>query len=180
MWDARYTVRHLGQKSSSGGSPQSGCSQLTLWAQSATVCPGVGAEQLQSSLQTAAIHCTCTLGGAPREPCRLLTGRTRLRQDGRPEADAELLQPTLLLLDCRQQASSDHGCAGLLLMHLGISALMALSSAAAARSEAAVHHLWISPSDKVPLPQVGQLSPASRRSPVVGCDKVHRLFVLCS
>lgn len=95
MWDARYTVRHLGQKSSSGGSPQSGCSQLTLWAQSATVCPGAAAEQLQSSLQTTAIHCTCTLGGAPKTLRCLLSDKTHLQQDRRAEADVRLLQRTL-------------------------------------------------------------------------------------
>ena len=52
-------------------------------------------------------------------------------------------------------------------MHLGISILMAQASAAAARSGAAVHHLWISPSDKLPIPEV--------RS-----DGVHRLCVLSS
>ena len=61
-------------------------------------------------------------------------------------------------------------------MHLGISALMALASAAAARSGAAVHHLWISPSDKAPLPQVGQLSSALHRTPEARCDEVCRLL----
>ena len=177
MWDARYTVWHLGQKSSSGGSPQLGCSQLMLWAQSATVCPGASALQLQSSLQTAAIHCTCTLGGAPRTLHCLLSYKSRLQQDRWPEVDVRLLQPTLLR--CRPQTSSDHGCAscaGLLLMHLGISALMALASAAAARSGAAVHHLWISPRDKAPLPQVRQLSSALRRTPEARFDEVCRLL----
>ena len=175
MWDARYTVRHLGQKSSSGGSPQSGCSQLTLWAQSATVCPGASALQLQSSLQTAAIHCTCTLGGAPRTLHCLLSDKSRLQQDRWPEVDVRLLQPTLLR--CRQETSPDHGCAscaGLLLMHLGISALMALASAAAARSGAAVHHLWISPPDKAPPPQVSRLSSALHRAPEARFDEVCR------
>ena len=61
-------------------------------------------------------------------------------------------------------------------MHLGISALMALASAAAPRSGAAVHHLWISPSDKAPLPQVGQLSSALHRTPEARCDEVCRLL----
>ena len=52
-------------------------------------------------------------------------------------------------------------------MHLGVSILMALASAAAGRSAAAVHHLWISPSDKLPSPQVSQLSSAFHRSPEV-------------
>ena len=61
-------------------------------------------------------------------------------------------------------------------MHLGVSALMALASAAAAKSGAAVHHLWISPPDKAPLPQVGRLSSALHRTPEARFDKVCRLL----
>ena len=63
LWDAKYSVDHIYQTDSSGAGLQSGCTQLTLFAQSAAVCEGTNGPQLQSSLQSAVTHATCTLGG---------------------------------------------------------------------------------------------------------------------
>ena len=63
LWDAKYSVDHIYQTDSSGAGLQSGCTQLTLFAQSAAVCEGTNGPQLQSSLQSAVTHAMCTLGG---------------------------------------------------------------------------------------------------------------------
>ncbi|CAL5221342.1 g3518 [Coccomyxa viridis] len=63
LWDARYSIDNIDQTSGSGAALQSGCTQLTLFARTAPVCEGTNGQQLQTALQAATIHATCTLAG---------------------------------------------------------------------------------------------------------------------
>ena len=67
LWDAWYSVDHIDQTRSSGAALQSGCTQLTIFASTATVCEGTDGRQLQASLHPATIHATCTLAGEQKQ-----------------------------------------------------------------------------------------------------------------
>lgn len=61
VWDAKYSVEHIGQE----GSPKtsSGCAQLVVFAKTAAICGSAATGVVQESLRSAAIHCTATLAG---------------------------------------------------------------------------------------------------------------------
>lgn len=90
LWDAKYSIDNIDQTSSSGAALQLGCTQLTKFARTATVCEGTNEQELQASLLAATTHATCTLAGEqlqPTNPCGLLLSTsavsvvTRLRSD---------------------------------------------------------------------------------------------------
>ena len=186
LWDAKYSVDHIYQTDSSGAGLQSGCTQLTLFAQSAAVCEGTNGPQLQSSLQLAVTHATCTLGG---EHTLLMSSCTAVscacRSSHRKSEIWIACKPNTVesLLRCRAWLSCtcifrqilhlqhDFCCAGLVLMYLAFSMLLALSSSAAGRAAADHHYILEDPFGKAPsspeCPTVGLLHHAMARSHVI-------------